>query len=160
MDEEEEEFAYPEGPSASRRTKNPKNKKETTAEEEETPPKKKKPDDEEEDGEQEGRPDQSSDCAMARERSLLSEAGVSCRIGLRGQRGGERGRGWCRLLVGFRGQRASLRRLRGQKLSVSLSVNLSDDGDVQLTEAALQLAASSLGSGSHDKEEDDDRAPV
>ena len=76
------------------------------------------------------------------------------------KRGGERGRGRCRLLVGFRGQRASLRRLRGRKISVSLSVNLSDDGDVQLTEAALQLAASSLGSGSRDKEEDDDRAPV
>ena len=97
---------------------------------------------------------------MARERSLLSEAGGSCRIGLRGQRGGERGRGRCRLLVGFRGQRASLRRLRGRKISVSLSVNLSDDGDVQLAEAALQLAASLLGSGSRDEEDNDDRAPV
>ena len=48
----------------------------------------------------------------------------------------------------------------GRKLSVSLSVNLSDDGDVQLAEAALQLAASSLGSRSHEEEEDDDCAPV
>ena len=43
---------------------------------------------------------------------------------------------------------------------VSLSVNLSDDGDVQLAEAALQLAASSLGSGSRVEEDNDDRAPV
>ena len=48
----------------------------------------------------------------------------------------------------------------GRKLSVSLSVNLSNGGDVQLAEAALQLAASSLGSGSHDEEDNDDRAPV
>ena len=46
----------------------------------------------------------------------------------------------------------------GWKLSVSLSVNLSDDGDVQLAEATLQLASSSLGS--RDKEVDDDHAPV
>ena len=44
----------------------------------------------------------------------------------------------------------------GQKLSVSLSVNLLDDSDVQLAEAA----ASSLGSRSPDEEEDSDRAPV
>ena len=31
---------------------------------------------------------------------------------------------------------------------------------MQLAEAALQLAVSSLGSGSRDEEEDDDRAPV
>ena len=48
----------------------------------------------------------------------------------------------------------------GRKLSVSLSVNLSDDGDVQLAEAALQLAASSLGSRSRDEEDNDDCAPV
>ena len=48
----------------------------------------------------------------------------------------------------------------GRKLSVSLSVNLSDDGDVQLAEAALQLAASSLGSRSRCKEEGDDRATL
>ena len=40
--------------------------------------KKKKPKDEEEDGEQEGRPDQRSDCAMARKMFLLSEAVGSC----------------------------------------------------------------------------------
>ena len=33
-----------------------------------------------------------------------------------------------------------------RNLSASLSVNLSDDCDVQLAEAALQLASSSLGS--------------
>ena len=76
------------------------------------------------------------------------------------KRGGERGRGWCRLLVDFRGQRASLRRIRGYKLSFSLSVNLSDDGDVQLAEAALQPASSLLGSRSCDKKEVDDHAPV
>ena len=48
----------------------------------------------------------------------------------------------------------------GRKLSVSLSVNQSDDGDVQLAEVALQLAACSLGSRSRDKEEKDDRVPV
>ena len=94
-------------------------------------------------------------------RPLLSGPRRAVRpIIIKEKRGGERGRGWCRLLVGFRGQRASLRRLWGQKLLVSLSVNLSDDGDVQLTEAALQLAASSLGSGSRDEEDNDDCAPV
>ena len=39
-------------------------------------------------------------------------------------------------------------------------MNLSDEGDVQLAEAALQLASSSLGSRIRDKEEDDDYAPV
>ena len=47
-----------------------------------------------------------------------------------------------------------------RNLSVSLSVNLPDDGDVQLAEAALQLASSSLGSRSRDKEEDRDHALV
>ena len=47
----------------------------------------------------------------------------------------------------------------GQKHSVSLSVNQSDDGDVQLAEAALQLAACSLGSRSRDEEEDDETTP-
>jgi hypothetical protein len=39
-------------------------------------------------------------------------------------------------------------------------VNLSDNGDVQLAKVVLQLAASSLGSGSRDEEDNDDRAPV
>ena len=113
-----------------------------------------------------GSPDQSFDCATTRKRYLLSEAGGSCgggeggacrRIVHRGMRVGDRGRGRCRLL----GQRASLHRLRGaEALSVSLSVNLSDNDDVQLAEAALQVAASSFRSRSRDKEEDDDRAPV
>ena len=94
-------------------------------------------------------------------RPLLSGPRQGVRpIIIKEKRGGECGRGRCRLLVVFRGQRASLRRIRGRKLSVSLSVNLSDDGDVQLAEAALQLAASSLGSGSRDEEDNDDRAPV
>ena len=46
--------------------------------------------------------------------AAAGEGGGACRRnGLRGQRGGERGRRRCRVLVGFRGQRASLRRLRG-----------------------------------------------
>ena len=99
-----------------------------------------------------------------------SEAGGSCggggggacrRNGLRGHRGGERSRGGGAVSSSASedsGQASA--DSRGRKLSVSLSVNLSDDGEVQLAEAALQLAVSSLGSRSRDEEEDDDRAPV
>ena len=38
-----------------------------------------------------------------------------CRISLRGQRGGEHYQERCRVLVGFRGQRVSLHRLRGSE---------------------------------------------
>ena len=44
----------------------------------------------------------------------------------------------------------------GRKLSISLSVNLSEDGDVQRAEVALQLAAFSLRSPSRGEEEEDD----
>ena len=45
----------------------------------------------------------------------------------------------------------------GRKLSIGLSVDLSDDGDVQRVKAALQLAVFSLGSRSRgEKEENDD----
>ena len=73
------------------------------------------------------------------------------------------GTNWCSAISSYvmrAGKHTATFIISSEDTSVSLSVNLSDDGDVQLAEAALQLAASSLGSGSRNEEEDDDRAPV